>query len=148
MLSPHEVRLRYMGLLYVVLFCGATAVFVLFPTQLFAIINAISNTFFPQLPLATDGGTFWRSLTISMMATIIALSFFIYINVQHYYVMAIPLIIAKFTSSLCGIAYFLGGFIFGNTNTLANLIIFLTDFPLGIVAYFLWRNVKNSKKST
>ncbi|MCX7679429.1 MAG: hypothetical protein N2316_09440 [Spirochaetes bacterium] len=140
--SPQALRLRYMALIYAILFSLAVFVFIFFPNTLFRAINALSLMMFPSLPLATDSGKFWFSLAISMMGTIIALSLFIYKNVRKYYMMAIPLAIAKFTSSCCGLFYFVLGYFIGETNTLANLLIFLTDFPLGVVAFVFWRNAK------
>lgn len=141
-LSTHEKRLRLTSGIYAILFIGAVLVFIFAPGALFAIMNEISARLFPSLPMALDSGKFWLSMTVSMMATIIVLSLFMYMDVRKYYMMAIPLAAAKFTSSFFGLAFFLLGFFFGQTNTLANLIIFITDFPLGLIILLLWRNVK------
>ncbi len=143
-LSLQENRLRLTAGIYAILFTCAVLVFIFAPTALFRIINAISTGLSPMLPLASDSGKFWLSMTVSMMATIITLSIFIYTNVRTYYMMAIPLAVAKFTSSFFGLAFFMRGFFFGETNTLANLIIFITDFPLGLIILVFWRHVKKS----
>lgn len=142
-LSVHEKRLRYTAGIYAIMFIGAVLVFIFAPGPLFTIINTISSSLFPSLPLASDSGKFWLSMTVSMMATIIALSLFIYYDVHTYYMMAAPLAVAKFTSSFFGLAFFILGFFLGGTNTLANAVIFITDFPLGLIVLIFWRNIKN-----
>jgi hypothetical protein len=148
-LSRSERLLKNTALVYAVLFIGAVLVFIFAPGPLFAIINALSTRLFPALPLAADSGKFWLSMTVSMMATITALSLFIYRDVKRYYMMALPLVVAKFTSSFFGLAFFLLGLINPglNTHTLANLIIFISDFPLGLFLLLVWKSVKSGKKS-
>lgn len=141
-LSVHEKRLRATSGIYAILFACAVLVFIFAPAALINIINSISAWLFPSLPMALDSGKFWLSMTVSMMATIITLSLFIYSDVRAHFMMAVPLAVAKFTSSFFGITFFILGFFLGETNTLANLIIFITDFPLGVIAVLLWRNVK------
>lgn len=137
------------ALVYAVLFTGAVAVFIFAPGTLFGVINAISGALFPSLPPAADTGKFWLSMTVSMMATIITLSLFMYLDVKRYCMMALPLVVAKFTSSFFGIAFFLAGLINPdfNTHTLANLIIFISDFPLGLFLLAVWKSVNTEQKA-
>ena len=142
-LTRNETIMKYAGLAYAVMFIVAAAVFVILPGPLFAVMNAVSITFFPSLPMASDSGKFWLSLTVSMMATITVLSLLIYKDVKKNYRMAVPLVTAKFTSSLFGLGFFAAGCVFDGTgwNTLANLIILLSDFPLGVLMLVLYRMV-------
>ncbi|MBP7584064.1 MAG: hypothetical protein KBA61_08540 [Spirochaetes bacterium] len=142
-LSPGEKLLKNTAFVYAALFIGAVAVFIFAPGPLLSVINALSSAFFPSLPPAGDSGKFWLSMTVSMMATIIALSLFIYRDVRRYYMMALPLVVAKFTSSFFGLAFFLAGIVNPQftTHTLANLVIFISDFPLGLFLLLVWKRV-------
>lgn len=146
-LSKNETIMKYTGLVYSIIFIGAVMVFILLPGPMFAVINALSLTFLPSLPLASDSGTFWLSLTVSMMATISVLSFMIYKDVKKNYIMAVPLVTAKFTSSLFGLGYFIAGFACAGSgwNTLANLVILCSDCPLGVLMLVLYRLVKKER---
>ncbi len=146
-LSKNETIMKYTGLVYSIIFIGAVMVFILLPGPMFAVINALSLIFFPSLPLASDSGTFWLSLTVSMMATISVLSFMIYKDVKKNYMMAVPLVTAKFTSSLFGLGYFIAGFACAGSgwNTLANLVILCSDCPLGVLMLVLYRLVKKER---
>ncbi len=146
-LTKNEKIMKYAGLLYAVIFIVAVLVFICLPGPMFAVMNGFSITFFPSLPLASDSGKFWLSLTVSMMATITVLSIFIYKDIRKNYRMAIPLVTAKFTSSLFGLGFFIAGFACSGSgwNTLANLIILFSDFPLGVIMLVLYRLVKKEQ---
>ncbi len=146
MLSRNENLLKITSLVYAFLFTGAVLVFIFLPGQLFEIINHISVSVAPALPPAPDTGKFWLSMTISMMATIITLSLMMFRHPGHYYMMALPLVVAKFASSFFGLAFFVSGFFHASgDNTLANLIIFVTDFPLGVFMLVVWKRVWDEK---
>jgi hypothetical protein len=146
-ITRNEKIMKYAGLLYAVTFIAAVLVFIIMPGPMFAVMNAVSLTFFPSLPMASDSGKFWLSLTVSMMATITVLSFMIYNDVRSNYRMAIPLVTAKFTSSLFGLGFFIAGFGCDGSgwNTLANLIILFTDLPLGVLMLVLYRLVRKER---
>jgi len=143
-LTRNEKLMKYAGLAYAVMFIGAVIVFICLPDLMFGTINDASKALFPSLPLASDSGKFWVSLSVSMMAAITALSIFIYKDVKSYYRMAVPLVTAKFTSSIFGLGFFLAGFARAESgwNTLANLLIFFTDFPLGALMLVLYLMVR------
>jgi hypothetical protein len=146
-LTKNEMLMKYAGLAYAAMFIGAVLVFICLPGAMFGMMNDASKALFPSLPLAADSGKFWLSLTVSMMVTIIALSVMIYRDVKGNYRMAIPLVTAKFTSSLFGLGFFITGFVVPDTgwNTLANLAILFTDFPLGVLMLVLYRRVKKER---
>ena len=143
-LSNNERVMKYAGLAYAVMFLGALAVFVFLPGVMFGMMNGLSRALFPALPQASDSGKFWLSLTVSMMSTITVLSWLIYRDVKANYRMAIPLVLAKFSSSCAGLSFFMWGFICPDTgwNTLANLLILITDFPLGLFMLVLFLRVR------
>jgi len=143
-LTQSQKVMKYAALVYAGMFIIAGLVFLIFPERLIGMINITSSRIAPSLAPATEAGRFWVSLTVSMMATITALSLLIYRDVKRHAVMAVPLAVAKFTSSLCGLGFFLCGMIMPATgwNTLANLVICITDLPLGILMIALYRMVK------
>jgi hypothetical protein len=146
-LTRNEKLMKYAGLLYAVMFIGAVLMFICLPGRMFGMINDISKALFPSLPLASDSGKFWVSLAVSMMAAITVLSILIYTDVKKKYRMAIPLVTAKFTSSIFGLGFFLAGFACKESgwNTLANLLILFTDFPLGVLMLVLYLMVKKEQ---
>lgn len=138
--------MKFTGFVYAITFLVTGIMFIVMPGILFAVLNAVSITLLPALPMASDSGKFWISLTISMMATITVLSFMIYQDVRRNYIMAVPLVTAKFTSSLFGLGFFIAGCAADTGwNTLANLIIPVTDFPLGLWMLFWYRSVKKER---
>lgn len=144
-LTQKQKIMKFAGLAYALVFIGAVLVFIFLPGPMFRIINDVSTALFPSLPLAVDSGKFWVSLAGSMMLTIIVLSFLIYSDVKSNYRMAVPLVAAKFTSSLLGLGFFLAGSVWTEYgwNTLANLLILFTDFPLGVLMLALYRQVRD-----
>ena len=146
-LTQKEKIMKYTGLIYALVFIGAVLVFIFLPGPLFRAINAVSASLFPALPAAADSGKFWVSLSVSMMVAIIVLSFLIYRDVRTNYRMAVPLVAAKFTSSLFGAGFFLAGFVCTDSgwNTLANLVIPFSDFPLGVLMLVLYRRVRDER---
>ncbi|MBN2160441.1 MAG: hypothetical protein JW807_13690 [Spirochaetes bacterium] len=146
-LTKNETIMKYTALVYAVVFIVAVLVFIVIPEGMLGAMNDISRALFPSLPLAADSGKFWLSLTVSMMATITALSLLIYRDVRSNYRMAVPLVTAKFTSSLLGLGFFLAGFACVDTawNTLANLIILFSDFPLGVLMLVLYLQVRRER---
>lgn len=144
-LTRIEKIMKYTALAYAACFIGAAIDFIFLPGRMFGVMNALSQAAWSSLPPAADGGKFWLSLTVSMMATITLLSLYIYRDVKRYYEMAVPLCAAKFTSSAFGLGFFILGFVYPETlwNTLANLVIFLADFPLGVLMLVLYRKVKS-----
>ena len=143
-LTKNERIMKTAGLLYSLTFILAALLFLFVPDILFKGFNMISQAIVPDLPMASDTGKFWLSMTLSMMAGVTITSWLIFRDVKKYYTMAIPLVVMKFTSAFFGLGFFVAGFFCVNTewNTLANGIIFLTDFPLGMVMLVLYNKVK------
>ncbi len=135
--------LQLTALMYTIAFIVTTIVFICFNVQLFSTINELSKLLFQSLPLAHQQGQFYKILTISMMSGVSVCSLLIYKNPEQYISMIIPLTIMKFTSSLCGLIAFVSGFIYNDGgNNLANLVIFITDFPLGLWVLYLYFRLK------
>lgn len=146
-LTQKQKVMKYTGLVYAVVFIGTLLIFIALPEQMFSAINAVSAALFPSLPPAADSGKFWVSLSVSMMVTISALSLMIYRDVKANYRMAVPLVAAKFTSSILGLGFFIAGTVCTETgwNTLANILILCTDMPLGVLMLVLYRMVRDER---
>ncbi len=137
--------MKITGLLYGIAFILTTIVFIFFDSLLISTINAMSQHLYTSLPLAQEQSQFFKVLAVSMMAGVTACAFMIYKNTASYIEMSIPLVIMKFTSSFCGLVAFIYGCIYHyGWNTLANLIIFITDFPLGVWMLYLYRLCKRN----
>lgn len=131
--------IRITGFVYAISFLVTSIIFMFYTPELVAIINSISHHTFSTLPYAQEQTQFYKILALSMMSGLTVCSFFLYKNVSRYIQMIIPLATMKFVSSLLGLAVFIWGMIYSNgLNTLANLIIFFTDFPLGAWIFFLY----------
>ncbi len=131
------------GFLYVIAFVITTIIFIFFSSTLMNTINVLSQKMIPALPLAKESSQFYLILSVSMMAGVTVCSLLLYKNAKQYIEMAIPLITMKFASSVFGLLFFIYGCIYHNGwNNLANLIIFTTDFPLGLWVLYLYRLFK------
>lgn len=147
-LTKYETIMKTAGLIYALIFIFTAVVFFLFmPDTLMSMINGCADLVFgkgtfPHYP----GGEnrFWNIMTISMMSGVTITSLLIWKDVKKYRDMAIPLFTMKFFSSGGGLLFFLLGVAgFGKDwNAFANLVIFITDFPLGLLMLFLYRKVK------
>jgi len=142
-LTSRQNRMRIVALLYAVSFIITGLIFLFIPDRLLDIINMVSASVFPSLTPASDSGKFWLSMTVSMMAGISTISILIWRDVARYLHMAVPLVVMKFASALTGLSFFVAGLIVPEwgSDTLANLIVFIADFPLGVLMLFLYRRV-------
>ncbi len=145
-LTKNQKIMKYAGLLYGLTFIFTAVVFfLLLPDTLMKAVNWISAEFFPSLPAYPLGeNKFWLTMTVSMMTGVTVTSLLIFKDVSKNYIMALPLCAMKFTSSLLGLGFFIAGFIAGvkEWTALANLVIFITDFPLGLFMLVMYKRVK------
>ena len=143
-LTKNQKIMKIAGLLYGITFIIAILVFIFLPDVLFKYINLISNTICSSLPDYPLGeNKFWLSMTVSMMIGVTITSLLIYKNIKKYYTMALPLIAMKFTSATMGLGFFIVGFAanVSEWTALANAIIFVTDFPLGLFMVIMYKKV-------
>jgi hypothetical protein len=144
-LTKFQKIMKITGLLYALTFIFTATVFFLFlPDLLFKMVNMLSDIIsggkLPHYPMGEN--KFWLSMTISMMSGVTITSLLIWKDVKANFNMAIPLFTMKFFSAIFGLSFFLLGNSSNNWNALANLVIFITDFPLGIFMLFLYKKVK------
>ena len=138
--------IRITGFLYTIVFIITSVIFIFFDVQLIHIFNTISNSVFPKLPLANEQGSFFKALALSMMFGLTLCSYLISKDVKRYITMALPLASMKFASSACGILFFVWGFFSANGyNTLATIVIFFTDFPLGLWILYLYNEYQKER---
>lgn len=129
---------------YAMLFAGGALLFLFFGAMLLENINSGAG-FLGLRQLNSESGLFWRILTVSMMTNITVLSFLLWKDPFANRILFLPLIFCKFTSSLLGILLFAARAILPasltpeGTGSFAVLVIFITDFPLGAWALYLYR---------
>jgi len=146
-----EKQIRYTGLVYFVIFIVTAVVFLFFSNSLLGIFNQIAIEF-NMAVTDSQGGKFWLVLATSMMTNISFLSWGLYRNPVKNSNYLLPLIISKLTSSILGLIIFVIGiaapslFSFDGVGSLAILIIFITDFPLGVWVIILHLKVKSEDK--
>ncbi len=128
-------------LLRIWIFCFALGglYFLLFQNQLIARINYISSEVLklnlPPLPESTE--KFWLALTISMMATITALSYIAQRDIRKNIGYVIPLLISKFVSTFFFIIFF-----FLHVPALAYIVGALTDGPIFVITLIFYLRCK------
>ncbi len=150
-LTKTEKQMKIAGLLYAVTFIFTACVaFILLPDMLMGYINLLSSKLLPSLPAYPLGeNKFWLAMTVSMMMGVSITSLLIFKDVRKFHMMAIPLVAMKFSSAAFGLGFFILGMMMPETkwNTLANLVIFVTDFPLGALMLYFYMKVSKEHKN-
>jgi len=137
-LTNEERHLKiFMGISAATYFIAGLAFF-LAPNLILKAINLASRILAPSLPpipLAVE--KFWLALAFSMMMTITAICYLVRLNVRKNIHLTLPLLIAKATSSLSALLFFLF-----SARYFAYLLIFLVDGAIFWVtlAFYLWAN--------
>lgn len=112
--------------------------FVLIADQVLGWINALSALLLPGLPLIPihpqSPERFWLVLAGAMMATIAACGIYGGSGVGRRFELAVPIVVSKLTSTVLGVAFFVG-----SAPHFAYLVIAATDLPIGIVTWVLYR---------
>jgi len=141
-LSPAEVLLsKWMGLSFV-LYAGTTVVFCLARSQLFDLLSRAGALFgLPETPASSE--LFWFSLTISMMVMLCVCCAYVVKDPRRNRDFCVPVIFGKASGSLAGILAFL---LFRPYPV--HITIAVTDLPLGLVTYFLWRRAATKPKAS
>ena len=126
------------GLAYALTFACGAAIFLFFGPFLLEQLNNLSVAL-GRPGVNADAGLFWRILTVAMMTNITALSFMIWQNPTARAPLFVPLVVCKFTSAALGLAFFFARALpVQDAGSLVILVIFLTDFPLGAWALYLY----------
>jgi uncharacterized protein (DUF362 family) len=106
--------------------------FALFPNLILRLINLIGSLFdMPGVPLSD--GKVWLALAFSMMMTLTVLCFFVQDDVKRYGKFVIPLLIAKFSSSIISLFYF--KFV---SPSFGYLLILLVDGSIFLATLIIW----------
>jgi hypothetical protein len=145
-LTKNEKIMRMTAFIYAICFIFTGIIsFLIFPDMLIGSINWFSNQITQSLPAYPAGeNKFWLSMTLSMMAGVSVTSILIFKDIKKNFEMAVPLCAMKFTSAFFGAGFFITGFLadIKEWTALANFIIFITDFPFGLIMLHLYRRVK------
>lgn len=109
--------------------------FLFFPAELIGAINRISllvNSSLPTLPPSTE--KFWLALTMSLMTTLVVMSYWAQKDLGQYHFLVAAILVSKFASSF----FFLAFFIFHQRSG-AYLIGVFTDGLIFIITYYFYR---------
>lgn len=127
--------LRWVMLIFLVLFLGADLVFLFASPLLFKMLDLTA----PWLGLSNAGFTgqnFYLALSNSMMIMIAYISYKVWQNPRENLNLLPVLILSKTVSSLTGLVLFV------LTSAFGYLAIFVADFPLAVIAFLLYRKIK------
>jgi hypothetical protein len=140
-LTRHEKQLVLLLKIWIFCFAGGGLYFLLFQNVLIKQINFFSSDILKlNLPLHPESpDKFWLALTLSMMATITALSYIAQKDIRKNIGYVIPLLIAKFVSTFFFILFF-----FIHINSLAYIVGALTDGPIFIITLVFYIRAKKS----
>ena len=138
--SKAEKQLRILMLIYTVMFAIGCAQFYTGPDKLLTRLNTVGAWFgFDPVPLS--GERFWLFLAVSLMATITTCCLIAAINIRENRHFVLPVIVSKLVSSSIGMKQFVAvkphGFMY--------LVIFLTDFPLFVLAVWFYLRALSGK---
>jgi hypothetical protein len=134
---------------FAIMFVIADLQFLLFNDALFRLLNFGGNRLgFPDSPVPDGNKWFFLALAHSMMVMITFMSIAIAVNPRKYFVYLPVLIVSKLTSATAGLVFFFttrcrtadcvlqSGL--DGAAYYSNLAIFLSDFPLAIIAIVLY----------
>ncbi len=143
-LTPAERRLRALMGVYFLLFAPSGLVFALAPNSVAEWVNWVSAGIWPSLPPAPAEETrIWVSLSVAMMAMIAVIAAMVWRDVRRNARLVPLILLSKLTSSVMGA----GTFILAEKRYLVDLTVFTTDFPLFVLAAWLYRRAVSSRDS-
>ncbi len=136
-------------LVFGISFVVTDLIFVLATDQLFHYTNMVTGELgIPASPPPDGNKWFYLTLTNSMMVMIAYISFTVALKPSKYFLYLPILILSKFTSSITGLVFYFattcrtpaclyeGGL--DGAPYFSNLLVFITDFPLGVIALVLY----------
>lgn len=132
--TREENQLRRLMQIWTGLFGTGAVIFLLIGDRILEQGNWIGSRLnFPPMPLPTE--RFWLSLTISMMATITALAYYVQKDVRMNKKITVFILIAKLTSTLA-----LMNFFFADARYFNYLMgSVFCDGPIFIITFILYR---------
>ncbi len=137
--TRREKILRTVMLLYAIAFIVTDLIFLFASPQLYQIMNYLGSLLgLPPSPGFKE--RFYLDLTNSMMVMITYISLAIYFNPRKNLCLMPVLILSKYTSSIFGILFFIF-----TEKYFSYIVIFLTDFPLAVIATYLYLWVRKER---
>ncbi len=127
-----EKILRIVMLLYAIAFIVTDLIFLFASPELYNVMNQLGSLFglSPSPPFKER---FYLNLANSMMVMITYISLAIYFNPKKNFCLLPVLIVSKYTSSIFGVLFFIF-----TEKYFSYLVIFITDFPLALIATYLY----------
>ena len=138
--SHREKVLRTVMLLYAIAFIVTDLIFLFASPQLYQVMNYLGS-FLGLPPSPPFQERFYLDLTNSMMVMITFISLAIYFNPRKNLCLMPVLIVSKYTSSIFGVLFFLL-----TEKYFSYIVIFLTDFPLAVIATYLYLWVRRERE--
>jgi predicted neutral ceramidase superfamily lipid hydrolase len=138
-LSKEEKLLKVVLGIFAVAFLITDIVLVFATPTLFNSINAVAERIGAgKTPLPNQN--FYLALTNALMLMIVYMSYMVWKDVKKNLNMVPALIICKFVSSVTGLLFFIF-----SARYFAYLVVTITDFPIFLVLYILYRRVRGAK---
>jgi hypothetical protein len=136
-----EKRFRVLMAVYAAMFYIGGIQFYSGPDKLLTRINTVGG-WLGFTPVPISGEKFWLFLAVSMMFTIATCCLIAALDVGKNMNFAIPVMVSKFVSSTCGLWWF----IHATPRGFAYLVIFLTDFPLFVLAILFYAGALTARR--
>ncbi|MBI2339805.1 MAG: hypothetical protein HYU99_05510 [Deltaproteobacteria bacterium] len=141
-MSPAFNRLRVLLQIWMILFLGATVVFLFFGNDLLSKINQLSARLFPSLPLvAVPQEKFWLTLSLSLMITLVFLCGWAQKDVAKNLAVVPVLLVSKFTSTFFYFIFFLV-----HERTLAYFVGLMTDGAIFLITWIFYGRAQKEIK--
>lgn len=140
-LSTDEKILKWFMLISALMYLIAGTIFIVAPQFVLKAINSVAGWLqlgLKEIPVHPEA--FWVTMTFSMMMTITVLSLIAFANIRRNQGFIVPLCVAKLTSSLSSMAYFILA-----EKYFAYLVIFAVDGFLFVVTLGLYLRAKRAR---
>lgn len=137
-ISREEEQLKVVVGILAIAFLIADLVLVFATPQLFGLVNTVADTIgVAKTPIPVQH--FYLALTNSMMIMLVYMSYMVWKNVKRNLNMVPAIMVCKFASSATGLLIFIF-----SARYLTYLVIPLTDFPIFLILFVLYRRVQKT----
>lgn len=137
-LTSPEKKLVYLLRFWVLAFGITTLIFIFGQTRFLELINDLSLRFTPALlPIPIPQEKFWLVLTLSLMVTLVFMSFWGQRDIRRNHWVLPPILVSKFTSTFFFFIFFLF-----HQKSLAYMVGVMSDGFVFLVTYFAYQRAK------
>lgn len=137
-LTPSESRLKILLQIWMIIFLGASVIFLFHGQTLLHSFNRITSVFnlpFEPLPMASE--KFWLALSMSLMITLVFLCYWGQKDIRANSFVVAPILISKFTST-----FFYFVFLVSSSWAFAYFIGCVADGFVFLVTYYFYKKLK------